>query len=79
MRLSYYQFPDNTPEEILIENGCDPDDPVVPCSVKWAKKLLKQYGGFAWTDHIERDGSVFEVTEIKLKGNNSKFTYNHHL
>ena len=43
------------------------------------KKLLKQYGGIAWTDHIDRDGGLFEVTEIKLKGNNSKFRYNRHL
>ena len=45
----------------------------------WVGFLLKQYGGSAWTEHCERDGGCFEVTEIKLKGNNSRFRYNHHL
>lgn len=48
-------------------------------SVKRAKELLRKYGGDAWTEHIERDGGVFEVTEIQLKGNNSRFRYNRHL
>lgn len=79
MRLSYYEFPEGTDESILIEHGCDADDPVVPCSVSWAKKMLRQFGGTAWTDHCERDGTLFEVTEITLTGNNSRFKYNHHL
>lgn len=44
-----------------------------------AKNLLRQFGGAAWTEHCERDGGVFEVTPIELKGNNSRFKYNHHL
>lgn len=48
-------------------------------SVTAAKDLLRCFGGTAWTEHIDRDGSCFEVSEIKLKGNNSKFKYNHHL
>lgn len=48
-------------------------------SVTQAKMLLKKYGGGAWTDHIDRDGSVFESTPITLGGNNSKHKYNHHL
>ena len=51
----------------------------VNCTITTAKKMLKQYGGSAWTEHIERDGGLFEVTEIKLTGNNSRFRYNHHL
>jgi len=47
--------------------------------VSEAKRLLKEFGGAAWTEHCERDGGVFEVTDITLKGNNSKFKYNHHL
>lgn len=47
--------------------------------VSAAKKLLKEYGGKAYTLHCERDGGVFEVTDITLQGNNSKFKYNHHL
>lgn len=48
-------------------------------SVTHAKKLLRKYGGSAWTEHLERSGSCFEVTEITLTGNNSRFKYNHHL
>lgn len=48
-------------------------------SVTTAKQLLKQYGGIAYTYHCERDGTVFDVTPIKLKGNNSRFKYSHHL
>ena len=47
--------------------------------VSEAKKLLKQYGGYAWTEHCERDGGCFEVTPITLTGNNSRFKYNRHL
>ena len=35
-------------------------------SVTNAKRLLKEFGGSAWTEHCERDGGLFEVTEIKL-------------
>ena len=80
MRLHYYQFPDNVPKEDLELYGCDsPGDVISGVSVTFAKKMLRQYGGVAWTEHIERDGGCFEVTEITLKGNNSRFRYNHHL
>ena len=79
MRLSYYEFPEGTSEDILLEHGCDEIDRTVCCSVSWAKKMLKQFGGIAYTHHIDRDGGLFEVTEIKLTGNNSRFLYNHHL
>lgn len=49
------------------------------CSVSQAKKLLKNKGGYAWTEHYDRDGGLFEVTAVELKGNNSKFKYNRHL
>ena len=49
-------------------------DTISGLSVTHAKQLLKKYGGSAWTEHCERDGTVFEVTEI-----NSRFKYNHHL
>lgn len=51
----------------------------VNCGVSWAKKMMRQYGGVGWTEHIDRDGGCFEVTEICLKGNNSRFKYNRHL
>lgn len=55
------------------------DEIVYGISITTAKKLLKQFGGSAWTEHYERDGGCFEVTEIKLEGNNSKHKYNRHL
>lgn len=103
MRINYYRFPENTPEDILLENGCEvilktggsilvdsiPDDKrhlveavdhtIGGLKVSSVKALIRQYGGFGWTDHCERDGGVFETTEITLKGNNSKFKYNRHL
>ena len=103
MRLSYYRFPEGTPEEILLREGCavvlhdgreiypdsipadkrhlvaKVDTLTGPHSVTYIKQLMKQYGGCGFTMHYERDGSLFEVTDIKLKGNNSKFKYNHHL
>ena len=102
MRITYYRFPDDTPEEVLLEHGCmittingdevyarhipeekrqevDYIDHTIQCSITKAKKLMKQYGGSGYTQHIDRDGGLFEVTEITLKGNNSRFKYNHHL
>lgn len=48
-------------------------------TVTTAKKFLKKYGGQAYTEHIDRDGGVFEVTPVTLKGNNSRHKYNRHL
>lgn len=79
MRLTYYRFPEDTDLEVLKAHDCSPDDMTTSCSVTFAKRMLKQYGGSAWTEHIDRDGSCFEVTEVKLTGNNSRFKYNHHL
>lgn len=118
-RLTYYQFPDDTPESILLQHGCGvvicskedchkignedamedvdtwtiyPDEisderrpqvvyinHTINCSVSTAKKLIKQFGGSGWTYHMERDGTVFDATNIELKGNNSKFKYSRHL
>ena len=52
---------------------------VEACKVSDAKKFLRLCGGSAFTQHFERDGGLFETTEIKLKGNNSRFKYNRHL
>lgn len=49
------------------------------CKVSEAKRMLKKYGGCAWTEHYERDGGLFETSEITLTGNNSRFKYNRHL
>lgn len=102
MRITYYRFPAETPEETLLEHGCGiilkdgnevladniPDDKrelvdhidrCIHVTVSTAKELISKYGGGAWTEHIDRSGGVFEVSEIRLGGNNSKFKYNHHL
>lgn len=55
------------------------DDVIGGITVTAAKKLLRKYGGSAWTEHIDRDGGCFEITAIHLTGNNSRFKYNHHL
>lgn len=60
-------------------NCLDSEDTIGGTTVTNAKKLLKKFGGTAWTEHCERDGGVFEVTDIKLQGNNSSFKYNRHL
>ena len=66
----------NTPDELV-----DKWYPSVieACSVTTAKKLLRKFGGSAYTQHFERDGGLIGTTQIELKGNNSKFKYNHHL
>ena len=79
MRLNYYRFPDGTDKSILNEYCDENEDTMYGISVTTAKKMLKQYGGSAWTEHIDRSGSVFEVTDIVINGNNSRFRYNHHL
>lgn len=48
-------------------------------SVSVVKEFMASDGGTGWTEHIDRDGGVFEVTPITLEGNNSRFKYNHHL
>ena len=55
------------------------EDTLGGISITAAKKLLRQFGGAAWTEHCARDGGLFETTEITLGGNNSRFKYNRHL
>lgn len=50
-----------------------------PWNINVIKSYMKKFGGSGYTEHYERDGSLFEVTEIELKGNNSKFKYSRHL
>lgn len=78
MKSGEEKYVDSIPEEKrdLVDYV---DRTIGGISVTRAKQLLKQYGGTGWTEHIDRDGSCFEVTNIELKGNNSKFKYNHHL
>lgn len=97
MRLNYYRFPEGTPDDVMIENGCQETrcwlddktqeirtetrltDTIGGLTVTAVKQLIKKYGGTGWTEHLERDGGCFEVTQITLSGNNSRFTYNHHI
>ncbi len=71
-------YPDYIPDDkrALVDHV---DGTVGGISVTHAKQLLKKYGGSAWTEHCDRDGGVFEVTDIQLQGNNSKYKYNRHL
>lgn len=77
--------PANDPEEIewrrqrALDRGEKAPYELDGIKVSTAKKMLKAYGGIAFTQHFERDGGLFESTEIKLKGNNSRFKYNRHL
>ena len=57
----------------------DAEDIISGIKITAAKALLRQFGGSAWTNHIERDGGVFETTQITLTGNNSRHKYNRHL
>jgi len=57
----------------------DAEDTVGGITITRAKALLREFGGAAWTHHCERDGGVFETTEIRLTGNNSRHKYNRHL
>ena len=57
----------------------DAEDTLGGIKITAAKNLLRQFGGRAWTSHIDRDGGVFETTPIRLAGNNSKHKYNRHL
>lgn len=71
-------YTESIPEDRWEQISCI-GDIVDGISVTSAKELLRKYGGSAWTEHYERDGTLFEVTEIHLTGNNSRFKYNHHL
>lgn len=64
-RYTYYKETENHEPEVV--------------SISEAKQLIKEKGGYAYTLHTERDGTVFERTEVKLDNNNSSFKYNRHL
>lgn len=49
------------------------------CSVTAVKNMIKKFGGSGFTYHIDRDGSIFETSEIRLGRNNSTHKYNQHL
>ena len=108
MKVNYYRFPENTPIEDKIKEGCPvflkngaritsvmrsydtlleekadmidyAEDVISGITITEAKNLLRKYGGSAITEHIDRDGCLFETTPIQLKGNNSRHKYNVHL
>ena len=66
MRLHYWQSNDGKVREEGI-------------SITDAKRLLKKQGGYAWTEHYERDGTMFERTSITINRPNSQHKYNRHL
>lgn len=66
MRITYYQKDAESPGQYNL-------------SVREIKKLIKTQGGKGYIEHYDRDGVLFEVTEIRLSENNSSFKYNIHL
>ena len=54
-----------TDEEILECMGIDHI-----CNVREAKRMLKKYGGCAFTEWFDRDGSFQDSMEIQLNGRN---------
>ena len=53
---------------------------VVDCiTVTECKRLLREFGGSACTQHHDRNGGLFETTPIALGKNNSRHKYNRHL
>lgn len=103
MRLSFYRFPDTTPEDLRVKEGCEiflkngnttyaeriPEEHrdevssigyiAGPWNISVIKKYMKIYGGSGYTEHYDRSGSLFGISEITLTGNNSQFKYNRHL
>ena len=41
------------------------------CKVSEAKRMMKKYGGCAWTEWYDRDGSFQDSMEIRLNGRNT--------
>ena len=83
MRVAYYKIPENiTENEARYELQCSFDEfkkGWMEESVKRVKELIKKYGGCGIIEHYDRAGHLFEVTHIKVNGNNSKHKYNKHL
>lgn len=82
MRLHYYSPPQDLEAsfcDVETELSISPGEDIGGLRLSTIKKLIKRYGGSGYTTHCERDGGVFEVTDIKIRGNNSRFKYNHHL
>lgn len=82
MRLHYYQPPQDLQapfSDIETELDIEPGQDIGGLRLTTVKTLIKRYGGSGYTTHCERDGGVFEVTDITLKGNNSRFKYNRHI
>ena len=75
-RKDIIKVPDDVSNEDLENNFSR----TVNCSrITTVKNLIKKYGGRGFTEHCERDGGVFEVTAIRVGGNNSTHKYNRHL
>lgn len=83
-RSSFWEPPEDLDPTVIEDSflyGCVTKKPSQPVQsgVKEIKKWLKLYGGRGYTEHYERDGTMFEVTSILLEGDNSTHKYNHHL
>lgn len=83
-RMSFWEAPEDLDPTVIKDSFlycCVTKENPQPIqsSVREIKKWLKLYGGRGYTEHYERDGTMFEVTPILLEGNNSTHKYNHHL
>ncbi len=69
------EVPEDIEDEVLDRNF-----PIkVDITITMAKRMIKRYGGHAFTQHFDRNGGLFETTEVIIKGNNSIHKYNRHL
>lgn len=71
-------YADNIPDEHRAEVDYIARE-ISGITVTFAKELLKTFGGSAITRHFDRDGGLFETTEIRVNKNNSTHKYNRHL
>ena len=60
-------YPESIPEERWAQIECI-GDVVDGVSVTRAKELLRKYGGSAWTEHYERDGTISPTSTMKTDG-----------
>jgi len=66
MRINYYKPPENAAQV----GGC-PTEEEGGYKVSTVKAFIKKFGGSGYSLHCDRDGSVQEVSEIKVNGNNA--------
>jgi len=81
MRLHYWEPSENfNPASLDSDDRQELEDEGRICTtITGVKEMIKAHGGTGYTEHYERDGTLFEVTAIELNKNNSTHKYNQHL